>query len=126
MKKQAIFIYDPKENALVQVCDVRDLTPDQFEKYSKTAKESARKILCEQEKRQKRKDEKLQEKFDKLNERIDKLENIICKILGVNKIEDAEELFNSELVAPSETELFVPVENEVEVVKEGEDEHEQD
>ena len=127
MKKQAIFIYDPHGKGLVQVCDVRDLTPEQFEQYTKTAKEVTRKILCEEEKAQARKEKKLQEKFDALNKRIEKLENIICRIFGVDTYEEVEKFLNGttteENVGGLET-FFVEEASEIE--PEGENEHEQE
>ena len=88
MKKQAIFIYDPKSKKLVEVCDLRALSPEQFDSFVREAKKNAQELINAKEEKERIKDLEHQKVINDLQEQINNLSAIIKHILGYENLED--------------------------------------
>ena len=88
MKKQAIFIYDSRTNKLVQVCDVRDLSSDQFESFSKQAKVNIAKILREQDNKEKALENTIDKLYDEHQHQLNNLRSLVKHLLGIETLSE--------------------------------------
>lgn len=88
MKKQCIFILDPKSQKLVQVCDVRDLTSAEFESLSNQAKKNITLILKKEEENKRAEEQKHQKEIDELQNQISDLQLAVSHLLGLDEFDE--------------------------------------
>ena len=88
MKKQAIFIYDLKSNKMVEVCDLRALTPEQFDNFVREAKANAKALVKQAEEKENLKELEHQKVVNDLQEQINNLRFVIKHILGYEELGD--------------------------------------
>ena len=88
MKKQAVFIYDPKSKKMVEVCDVRSLTSEQFESFVKVASENVKAITQAKKDEESAKEQAYQETIENLQSQIDELKRQVNYLLGEDQPEE--------------------------------------
>ena len=84
MKKQVVFVYDLESRKLIEVNDVKDLTPQQFIDFSNQAEKNLRTKLEEL----KQKELAKQAEIDGLQNQINDLRLLILHLLGINNLEE--------------------------------------
>lgn len=90
MKKPVIFIFDPKTGKLISVCDVRNVTPDQFIDYSKEAEINTKAKLKEIDEKERIKEQNHKQDINELQVQIDGLKAVISYLLGSKELTEEE------------------------------------
>ena len=99
MKKPVIFIYDNRTGKLIQVCDVRDLTSEQFASFNKEAKKNLKEKLKEETEKARELEKQYNEDQDKINKELANLKKVCKHLLGWEELSNLElELILKELV----------------------------
>lgn len=88
MKKQIIFIYDPKTEKLTQVCDVRSVNPDKVIELTQEAKNNAHEILKAEEDEKEELLKIYKETVHSLQVQISDLRAVVKYLLGYNHFEE--------------------------------------
>lgn len=105
MKKPVIFIYEPKTNKIISVCDVRDISSDQFIEYSKEAKKNLKEYLISSENLKKQEKLEHDNQIQKLESEIGKLKRLVGYLLGKYDVteEEIDEILGIESKESEET-----------------------
>ena len=88
MKKKVIFLYDYETKKLIEVSDVRELTSDQFESFSKQAKTNKKEVYEAIKKLNEEKEKELSNCFDRVYEKIGALQMVVAHLLGFEELDD--------------------------------------
>lgn len=88
MKKQVIFIYDPFTDRLVQVCDVRSLTPEQLDSFTKIAKSNTKEKIATLQKKYAELEQKYEIDIKELQDQITDLQVAVAHLLGFTEFEE--------------------------------------
>lgn len=87
MKNQVVFIYDPRTKKLINVCDVRSLTPEQFESFSLEAKKNLAEQIKKQDETWKEMEETYRKEQKETKEQIKALIKLVEHLLGLKDLE---------------------------------------
>lgn len=88
MNKQVILIYDLETNKILDVQDVRSMTPEKFAEFQKEARKNR---IAKVKADQKKVDDRMQEVCDTFNfyaKKIDALQRVIAHILGLKELDE--------------------------------------
>ncbi len=88
MNKQVILIYDLETNKILDVQDIRSMTPEKFAEFQKEARKNrTAKVKADQ----KKVDDRMQEISDTFNfyaRKIDALQRVVAHLLGLKELDD--------------------------------------
>lgn len=90
MKKPVIFIYDSRTEKLIQVCDVRDLTTDQFASFSKEAKKNLKEKIKEEDLKNRELEKHLNKEFEDLKRENHNVKKVLRHLLGWEELDTLE------------------------------------
>lgn len=88
MNKQVILIYDLETNKILDVQDVRSMTPEKFAEFQKEARKNR---ITKVKVDQKKVDDRMQEISDTFNfyaRKIDGLQRVVAHLLGLKELDD--------------------------------------
>ena len=88
MNKQVIIIYDLETNEVLDVQDIRSMTPEKFAEFQKEARKNR---IAKVKKDQKKVDDRMQEISDTFNfyaRKIDALQRVAAHLLGLKELDD--------------------------------------
>lgn len=88
MKKQVVFIYDPRSNKLIRVADVKSLSTEAFFKFEEEAKKNLNLLLDEEDQEKRNNELRFQEIIQDLSKQIDDLRSILKHLLGYEELEE--------------------------------------
>lgn len=105
MKKPVIFIYDTKTGKLLHVCDVRDLTAEEFASFSKEAKKNLKEKIKEERLKNREFEKSLKEQFGELRKENHDMKRVLRHLLGWEELDTLElEVILREIVQEPQTE----------------------
>lgn len=90
MKKPVIFIYDNETGKLIQVCDVRDLTSEQFAKFSTEAKKNLKEKLKEETEKKLEFDATYDRDQKNIGKELHDLKRVLKHLLGWEELDNLE------------------------------------
>ena len=90
MKKQVVFIYDPRSNKLIRVADVKSLTTEAFLNFSEQANKNLKLQLEEEAQTKKEEELKFKKIIADLESEIDGLRSIIAHLLGFGELDEGQ------------------------------------
>lgn len=88
MNKQVIFIYDLETNKILDVQDVRSMTPEKFVEFQKEARKNR---IAKVKADQKKVDDRMQKVCNTFNfyaRKIDGLQRVVAHILGLKELDE--------------------------------------
>lgn len=88
MNKQVILIYDLETNKILDVQDIRSMTPEKFVEFQKEARKNRNTKIKEDKKKV---DDRMQEICDTFNfyaKKIDGLQRVVAHLLGLKELDE--------------------------------------
>jgi tRNA U34 5-carboxymethylaminomethyl modifying enzyme MnmG/GidA len=105
MNKQVILIYDLETNKILDVQDVRSMTPEKFAEFQKEAKKNLKEKIKEEHLKNREFEKSLKEQFEELRKENHDMKRVLRHLLGWEELDTLElEAILREIVQEPQTE----------------------